>query len=192
MFTIITQPPETNSPSLRATLVPTIRQTVNPTIKHSYGPTISPTVGPSPNPTQIPTPSQTNIIPASTFSPSTSTTMLSLSSNSQSSSKTTNTNIIVAIVLSCVVLILFATACFYIIKNKTAIHNSAYDKWTDYYSQRNQEPPRNNNIDIHHFYSKSAPPFKPHISVENKKRYSANPQRLSLSPSRRSSINNIL
>jgi hypothetical protein len=192
MFTVITPPPQTNSPSLRATPVHTSKQTVNPTIKHTHGPTSSPTVGPSPNPTQIPTPSQTNIITSSTFSPSTSTTMLSLSSNSQSAGKTTNTNIIVAIVLSCIVLILFAMACFYIIKNKTAIHNTAYDKWTDYYGQKNQQPPRNNNIDIHHFYSKSAPPFKPHISVENKKRYSANPQRLSLSPSRRSSMNNVL
>jgi hypothetical protein len=91
----------------------------------------------------------------------------------------------VSVVVLVMVLVVVGIICFFKQREK----KTAYNKWTEHYSQ---SPQPQENIDIHHFYSRQAPPFTPHIATDNKKRYSVSLQRLSLSPSRRSSINNIL
>jgi len=115
----------------------------------------------------------------------------SLSSNAQTTTnKQSGNETIITVTVVLIVFVLLILAGVFIIKNKGCDKKTAYDKWTEYYSTPSRPSPQEN-VDIHHFYNKSnlpAPPFTPHIAVENKKRYSASPQRLSISPARRISM----
>jgi len=111
----------------------------------------------------------------------------SLSTDAQTNNLQSGGQPIIVIIVLVVVLVLVIIG-FFVIKNKGCDKKTAYAKWTEYYSNTQ---PAQENIDIHHFYSKSnipAPPFTPHIAVENKKRYSVGSQRLSISPARRISM----
>jgi hypothetical protein len=91
----------------------------------------------------------------------------------------------VSIIVVFIVILVLGAIC--LVKNRE--DKSAYKKWIEHYKT---PQPQQENIDIHHFYNRQAPPFTPHISVENKKRYSVNTQRLSINPQRNSSINSVL
>ena len=192
MFTILTNTPtniKTNTPSFRATPTPS---SIHPTVIITRSPTQQPTQQPSRQPTQNPTPiitqNPTNVLRDIYTSPPTSNTLSSLSKDSGSNSQQSGLNTTIAIIIVIVIVFFIVIFSYFIIKNKGCEKSSAYNKWVNHYGNNKMNNKSNENQDIHHFYSKSAPPFKPHISMDNRKRYSMQPQRLSLSPSRRSSM----
>ena len=201
MFTMLTNPPtniKTNRPSFRVTsspssIHPTIIITRTPTQQPTQQPSQQPTQQPSQQPTQSPTPivtqNPTNFMRDIYTSPPTTDTLSSLSKDVGSNNQQSGLNTTIAIIVVIIVVFFIVTFSYFIIKNNGCEKPSAYRKWVNHYDNNKiNNSQSTENQDIHHFYSKSAPPFKPHISIDNRKRYSAQPQRLSLSPSRRSSM----
>jgi len=172
MFIMGTNSPSTLLPSITPSIMPTLRpSTIHPTIRGTYSPSFLPTATPSINPTAFPTEIPTAPLSSTTISPSSISASLS-SSSTKGSTQGQSLSIIISSVLIFVVLVLLVGVCVYVRKNNS---KSPYSKWIQHYAPTNAPTlQRADNVDIHHFYNKSAnaTPFTPHISENDGKRYS--------------------
>jgi hypothetical protein len=117
-------------------------------------------------PTKIPTQEPT----VSTSSPS-SNYVASLSTSAEVNSNPQPLSIIIPVVLVSILVIILIGGFVYMRKNG---QKPPHIKWAEHYPST-RAPTASDNIDIHHFYDKSATttPFTPHISKNNHgKRYS--------------------
>jgi flagellar basal body-associated protein FliL len=175
MFTFVTNPPSpTFNPSFRpSTIHPTTRETPRPTLNLSLQPTsIEPSVHPTLLPTIIPTiiPTREPTISTLNTAPPSSNYVASLSTSTEVRSNQQSLSIIIPVALVFTLLIILAGVFIYMRKNGK---KPPHIKWAEHYPST-RAPAASDNVDIHHFYNKSATttPFTPHISKNDSKRYS--------------------